>query len=155
MTVPSNSLGPQAPSTGSPLRPISSFTEWFGYIATWIRGLSPSGATSYDSGWVDVTVNGGFAAQGTLEPQVRRLGRVVFMRWGWSNTGISAEGAFTVGTIPAGFRPGQEVHAFVASHTSVDTYHASGVITSTGDVILKSSSKVGNYYLFDSFSWTV
>lgn len=68
----------------------------------WLRGLSPSGATEYDTGWVDLTLVNGWTVAGGLTPRVRRIGREVHME-GRVTGGSAAQ----VATLPPGMAPGQ------------------------------------------------
>lgn len=102
MSTPTTSAAPSAPATSSPLRPITSFIEWFGYVRTWILGLSPAGSTVYDTGWQAITPSVGTGAEGF---GVRRIGREVFIRGSITNATNYSTTAVKVATIPAGFRP--------------------------------------------------
>lgn len=69
--------------------------------------MLPAGASAYDTGWVDITLNTGFAAGSGASPQVRRIGKVVYVRGQVTpSSGNFATGTdLVVGTIPAAFRP--------------------------------------------------
>lgn len=58
-----------------------------------------------DTGWVNITISAGFAADAGGAPQVRRIGKIVYCRGGWNSTGITGIGDFNVGVIPAGYLP--------------------------------------------------
>lgn len=105
-----------------------------------------------DSGWVDVAISSGFAQQGTQTPQVRKIGKVVYMRWGWSNTGLTANSAFAVGTIPDGYRPPFDHHWPIAGSSAATL--GAGVVNSAGVVTIKTGATVAAYYLFN-VSWVV
>ena len=63
-----------------------------------------------DSGWVDISVQAGYTIQGTEKPQVRKVNGVVYSRGGWSSTGMTASSTQDpIGTVPAGYRPTQNV----------------------------------------------
>ena len=75
MSTPTTSTGPTPPSGTSNPVPLRG---WFKSIIDWIVGLSPTGATVYDTGWIDVALTGG--ATFNVQPQVRRIGQVVYWR---------------------------------------------------------------------------
>lgn len=58
-----------------------------------------------DTGWVNLTINSGFAAHATGAPQCRRVNQQVFYRGGFAFTGMAAAATFDVAIIPVGFRP--------------------------------------------------
>lgn len=58
-----------------------------------------------DSGWVNVTVNAGFAISSGNTPQVRKIGNVVYARGGVAATGIAINAAHNVMVVPVGYRP--------------------------------------------------
>lgn len=87
MTLPTNSVAPETPLGTSTLIPLRS---WFAKINDWIRGLSPSGSTVYDTGWVPVAQAPGYTTP--VPVQARRIGRMVYWRGsvartaGWTTT---------------------------------------------------------------------
>lgn len=113
------------------------------------------GAVGPDSGWVDITVNSGFAAQSSGErPSVRLRNGIVYVRGGWSNTGISAiNSSYTVGTIPAGYRPVVNVigRAGVASGAA----SANLLFGAAGDVIIRTGPNLTSYYMSGGQSWPI
>lgn len=111
----------------------------------YVDGLAAKGA------WVNVTIASGYARQSTSDPQVRKNGGRVFMRWGWSNTGMSAWAGHIVGTLPAGYAPEQLVYVVVASGTAESS--ALGVIYPDGRVEVRTNRILGSYYMFDVASW--
>lgn len=102
-----------------------------------------------DSGWQNVSVAGGFAAMtGTELPQVRKIGKVVYLRGGWLNTGMSASGTHTVGTVPAGFRP--PINAVCAVGSSTGAASAAMLLIQTGGQCeLRLGATLGAYYKMD------
>lgn len=100
--------------------------------------------------WSGVTVNGGYAAQAGAAPEVRRVGKVVYMRGGWSNTGLTANSNQTIGSIPAGFRPPKDSQFAVFG--SSGSALGGGFIATTGDVSLRTGATVASYYMF-TVSW--
>lgn len=112
----------------------------------------------YDTGWQNVTVNSGYAAQGSVLPQVRRIGKVVHARWGWSNTGVTPSAAHTVGVIPEGFRPSQSVYFRWGTNSAASV--AGGVVFNGGSVEIRtppSTAPLSNaaYYLFPALTWLI
>ncbi len=74
-----------------------------------------------DTGWVAITVAGGFTAGvGAAAPQVRRIGREV--KFMGSITGPLTTTTTTIGTVPAGFRPTDATNATAA------TAHGNGTV---------------------------
>lgn len=99
MSTPTTSTGPTPPSGTSNPVPLRS---WFKSIIDWIVGLSPAGATVYDTGWVTITPSAGMA--GFI--RARRIGLLVEIDV--SLTGTFPVGVTTLapaGAIPAGFGP--------------------------------------------------
>lgn len=108
-----------------------------------------------DTGWVNVTIGSGFAAQSGQTPQVRRIGSVIYARGGWGSAGIaSANTGYDVGTIPAGFRPPRTSQA-VATGSSAARFGRLEITPSTGNVRLLTGPDLSTYYLFSAGSaWT-
>ena len=106
-----------------------------------------------DTGWVDVTLEPGFAHQGTGRFQVRRIGNLVYPRWGVSNSGITAiNTTYTVGTLPDPiFYPAQTVYASGGSSSARAT--PSVVIFSSGNIQVRTNTVVGGYFLFSGLVW--
>lgn len=106
-----------------------------------------------DTGWVDCPLRSGVSQQGGALPQVRRVGKIVYMRWGVSGSGMSANAGKDVCTIPSGFRPPTWKY-----HTAVSaTPNSIGRVTvrSDGIVRLDIPSILSTYYIFDSAWWTI
>jgi hypothetical protein len=110
-----------------------------------------------DSGWVNVTIAAGFAAQGTEIPQVRKIGNVVQARGGWSNTGMpDPNTTYSVGTIPAGYRPaaGYPVRGFPGMTSAGSTGRM--VIDDSGAVTINTGGAVAGFFMMTGvFTWTV
>lgn len=68
-------------------------------VRDWIAALSPSGASVYDTGWVDITLVNGWTVASGLTPQVRRVGRQVRIR------GRVSGGSGAITTLDSQFRP--------------------------------------------------
>lgn len=104
MTLPTNSVAPPAPVQSSPAVAGIGFRRWFTGITEWIAGLTPTGATVYDTGWIplDPVTNIVYGEQ----PGVRRIGRTLYFRGQAINGASQPEIAFpagvtTVGSVPA------------------------------------------------------
>ena len=105
MASPTTAAAPDAPSGSSPLsiNGLPRLVGWFVEIVNFIKALSPSGASAYDTGWVPVTLNSGWTQGGATPVAVRRIGKKVVARGHVVNT--TATGWSSVFTLPAGFRP--------------------------------------------------
>jgi hypothetical protein len=109
-----------------------------------------------DTGWVDIAVQSGFGAQGNGEqPQVRRIGSVVYARGGWSGTGIvAANTSYTqVGVIPEGFRP--VVNRPMRAGTNAGAVEASIIALANGNVDIRTGATLSPYYFLPSPSWPI
>ena len=100
MTIPSNSSAPEAPTQSSLLRPVASITEWFQKITTWIRGLTPAWATTYESPFenIEVTASG---MTGTIS--FSRIGKWVIVQG--EVIGQFPEGPVVLGEMPTNLVP--------------------------------------------------
>lgn len=101
--------------------------------------------------WTDVVLRAGFTYQGGYKFQWKRIGRVCFLRWGVSSTGMTASGSFTIADLPAAARPPLSAYVVVAGSTA--TNQGAAVIGSGGDIVLKTGPSVSGYYLFDGISY--
>lgn len=141
MTVPTNSPAPQAPSPSSLLRPISSITEWWGYIRTWILGLSPAGATTYETAWTDVQIASGFELSGQ-KPQVKRIGKVIYYRGGIKplSGDFTTAALVTVGEVPAEFATSywQRSQSVIGAGGNVGKF-ATAQVDAAGKIIIRLS----------------
>lgn len=116
MSTPQNSVKPVVRTGSSPLLASgkTSAVQLSEEVSGWIEGMSPTGASVYDTGWTDITPAGGFTA---ANAQVRRIGSVVYFRGtlaGTVNTGVQT----TIGTVPVGFRPGSADWAIRSIHVA-------------------------------------
>lgn len=102
MTLPTNSVAPPAPVQSSPAVAGIGFRRWFTGITEWIAGLTPTGQTAYDTGWVALTPVAGFTL--SADATVRRIGNVIYFR-GIATGTFAANANATLGTVPSGFRP--------------------------------------------------
>ena len=68
-------------------------------VAGWSPWKSFAGA---DTGWLPVTISGGFAGHATDPPRMRKIGNVVHLRGAWLASGMSPSNSYGVGTFPVG-----------------------------------------------------
>ena len=106
-------------------------------------------ALLYDSGWIDLTVNAPYAHQGSLKMQIRRIGNVVYPRWGISNAGLAANGNYAVSTIPVGFRPARDIYIPAISSTPA-TDGLATIKSSTGQLDIRTAATLGSYYILQT-----
>lgn len=106
MSVPTNSTSPTPISVSDPtvVAGETSVVRLGKRLRDWIVGLSPAGATVYDTGWVACTLAEGFT--GSLS--VRRVGRSVYLRGTISGT-WAANTTTVIGTVTDGYRPAYTV----------------------------------------------
>ncbi|WP_394161556.1 hypothetical protein [Galactobacter valiniphilus] len=98
MALPTNSVAPDAPNDSTPIDGVLGLGNDDQEIVNFIKALSPSGASAYDTGWVDCTP----AASGfTGTCKARRQGKLVEVRFNYSVTPSVASGAyFAVANLP-------------------------------------------------------
>lgn len=105
-----------------------------------------------DSGWVAVGISAGFAAH-TEAPMVRKIGNIVYIRGAWAATGIGTAASYSVGTIPAGFRPIVGVLGRVG--TDAGPSNAGFIINTAGAVQIRTGSghvASASYYI-SGYTW--
>lgn len=107
----------------------------------------------YDSGWVDIAINAGFAMQGTEKPQVRNKDGVIYVRGGWNTTGLTVAGNYDVGVVPAGYRPAFTHHMQMGC--GLANVNATALLGTTGIINLRVTSPFGNYYMFGGQAWLI
>lgn len=96
--IPTTSPAPTSPTGTSNPVPLRG---WLIAISDWIRGLSPTGATAYDTGWLPVTPTGE-SVPGFSDGQVRRVGRIVYLRGRLRKNGPAyASGTLNIGELPS------------------------------------------------------
>lgn len=98
----------------------------------WIAALSPSGATEYDTGWVDVTPTAPFA-HGAIPGQVRRVGKQVFFQGGIGGS-ITQNTTTIIGNVPAGFRPPDGARSITSGAATQGTAVYYMNVESNGDI---------------------
>jgi len=110
------------------------------------------GAVVADTGWVDIQTNSGFEVQNGTTPQVRKEGKRVTMRWGWSSKGMTTAGnTYRVGMIPAGFTPSRTQYGPVTGNTVVRS--GRGIVWGDGAVDIQTAADIASYYLFGNWNW--
>ena len=132
MSTPDDSVAPAPPTGTSNPWPL---WQWFKRICDWIAALSPSGATEYDTGWVDLPLMNGWSVASGLTLRVRRVGREVSIEGR-----VSGGSAGTVTELPAPMRPTQTRtqivvsggHSGSPSFTSVSISAAGTISANTG-----------------------
>lgn len=148
-------VGPSVPTESSPGVPAGGFSQWFRNIADWIKSMSPSWSTDYDTGWVDVPLGPGFQAIG-VGPKVRRVGREV--KWAGqvqpNPAGVFPINAVTFITstagVPSGFRPTEIVNRATSSGSASQVARA--YVRTDGQVAVVTGSSTGGYYDLSSLS---
>lgn len=144
MSTPLTSSAPSAPTRSSPLRPVLSFSEWFGYIRTWILGMSPEGLP-YNSGWI-ATENLGAAM--TLAPDwtvtAFALNRTGFdvdiqMRCTYTGAALTAPSSGNIGNISIGTLQSQYRPRYMAGMATGHTGPSAGIaVSSAGELALST-----------------
>ena len=146
--IPTTSATPTPPAGTS--NPVS-LKSWFIAISAWIRGLSPVGATVYDTGRV--------ALMETPARSVvyRRIGKRVTVS-AWGTTSIAAMFAYTIKDaggsadvqMPVGLRPAER-----ATGTAVMQWSGSGSawVAPSGSVIIYNSTSATNTDWYAAISY--
>lgn len=112
---------------------------------------------SGDTGWIDLVLNSGIIARTGATPQIRRIGKQVFLRGSILAKCLSNTSNTALFAIPAGFIPNKLVEFTSISALSlfVDCY----ILQSNGTVNARISAVTTNesYYFFldDCASWLV
>ena len=78
--------------------------------AKWIYQLNINKSV-YDSGWIDLKLYDGFTARVGYEPQIRRIGNIVYIRGQIKTDGLSSSKVNYILQIPEGFRPLRTIQA--------------------------------------------
>jgi len=151
-TSPDNITYPVSTDQVSPLESV--FATLAASVQTALTTLKARvTAIEADTGWVDITISPGFAANSVDErPQVRRKNGIVYSKGLFASTGMSANGGHTVGTIPAGFLP--PVNVIVRAGTSAGNVSATVFFSAAGPVIIRPGASLSSYYGVGGFSWT-
>jgi hypothetical protein len=115
--------------------------------------LNTAGAFT-DSGWVAITNSGTIRTGYT--PQVRKIGKLVIARGGWTTSGQTANTTAAVGTIPSGYRPstGQATMEMQPGMSSAGSLGKILVTNSTGVVSTVVGGTPPGYMVLDGMSWT-
>lgn len=111
---------------------------------------------SGDTGWLNITVNAGFAALSGNAPQARLKNGVVYLRGGFSNTGMAINTSYTsVGTLPAAI-PGTPTSSQfwpMASSAGAATAHC--IMSTTGNIDVRTGGTLGAYYQLNAVAYTI
>jgi Collagen triple helix repeat (20 copies) len=148
--------GPQGPA--GPTGPAGPKGDTGATGATGPAGPTGPAYTPTDTGWVDITVSGGFAALNPTatpheKPQARQYGKLVKLRGGFTNAGLTANTTFNVGVMPAAVPLPFEA-AIAALGTSAGNAVADGrVINGSGIIQIRTGATVGTYYKLDALSY--
>lgn len=148
MSTPTTSTGPTPPSGTS--NPVT-MRGWFKAIIDWIVGLSPAGATKYDSGWVAVPTAAGWGAASPV--QARRIGRTV-----WWQGIVQAGSANPPLVVPEGGIPPEmrsTTHNPVFPLASTGTVPLRVTVQQNGSVALAGAVPIGTYVYLTSIRYTV
>lgn len=110
-----------------------------------------------DTGWIDLTLNEGIIARSGLNPQIRRIGKQVFLRGAILAKCLSTTNNLAMFTIPSGFLPSKliEFTSISALLYNINSY----ILYTTGVVYAKIDTATTNdahyFYLSDCPSWLV
>jgi len=131
MSTPQNSTKPVTRTGSSPLLASgkTSVVQLSEEVSAWIEGLSPSGASVYDTGWVTLTPDAGFTPAALF---IRRQGKRVSIRGAVTRDAGVWPGDSTVMTLPAGFRPVAFCRFAVVGPTHATAYGLGVTINSAG-----------------------
>lgn len=111
---------------------------------------------SGDTGWLNITVNAGFAALAGNVPQVRMKNGVVYFKGAFSNTGLVANTTATsVGTLPAGISNILAAEFFPAASATGATSTCAIVMNPSGNIDLRVGATVGAYYQINAMSYLI
>jgi hypothetical protein len=110
-------------------------------------------AVEGDTGWVTITTNGGFGAHATYPPKVRRIGKILLFKGGWTSAGLSSGGTFSVGTLPVGYYPTELIIA--TPGTAITSDHNTVRIQSDGIIQILTNTVLSSYYFISGLSGTI
>jgi hypothetical protein len=104
-----------------------------------------------DTGWVNITVNVGFAAGGSA-PQYRMIGDIVYLRGTFTSAGMTAGASAACGQLPAVAYPTQTlVYANATSATSASVNKVA--ISSAGVLSITPAVASGSHFI--NFSYPI
>lgn len=112
ISMPVN-VSPSIPTESSAAVPAGGFSTWFKNIGDWLKSMSPTGATQYDTDWVTTGITMTPGPGFTIDSyRMRRIGKTVHARIAATYTGAgfnsNAFGNFTdltVATLPTAWSP--------------------------------------------------
>lgn len=114
-----------------------------------IQGETGPAGELADSGWQNIDIFPGFAAQGTDVPQARKIGKFVYIRWGFNNSGMSTNTTHLVGDLPEGFGMEPNATHYMTPATTTETL-ARVNINTTGTIQITTGATVGSWYLIET-----
>jgi len=105
-----------------------------------------------DTGWVDITINSGFAYTKYSErPRVRKMNGVIYLIGVFDDVGMSANSTYTVGQLPSWAYP--EINIPMAAGGSDGAKTATFFVVSDGRLQIRVGSNLGSYYGIGGHSW--
>lgn len=111
------------------------------------RVLSDDADQQGDTGWLTCATKAGFAAlTGSEIPQASYFNGAVYLRGGWSNTGIGVNGSYTVASLPAAIPNPSGNGASFAIGSASGASMALCIITAGGDIIIRTPATASSYY---------
>lgn len=107
-----------------------------------------------DTGWVNVSLASDWTVQGGGTPQVRRIGKLVYMRGTVRPTsGNVPSGASMVGTIPVGFRPAPWMYYTIPASSPNTSIRL--IVKSTGELETAASNTNATYVVLSTPPWAI
>ncbi len=148
MSTPVNSTGPFPPSGSSnPVGPYAGFKGWFTSIIDWIKGLSPAGATVYDTGWIAMPAETGWTVTGAY----RRVGKTVTVQVDMQRSGAGITATTVTLTSLPGISGGRGSFDSVLNQQSGQVILAQ--IPATGGLILVGVTAATNQRIRGTLTW--
>ena len=146
--TPDDSVAPVSPGVSdNPRRGLAglvSFVNWFREIRDWITGLSPSGSTVYDTGFITSGLSFTVTQAIVTGYVCRRRGKTAFVRVNFNYTGPTVTGGpdgnvldQEVLTLPSGWRPYHPTYDFYVGAPSL--YRIGGQIDASGKFVISDA----------------
>ena len=105
-----------------------------------------------DTGWVDITINSGFAYASYAErPRVRKMNGVIYLFGSFSNEGMSINNRYDAGQLPSWAYP--EANSPMAAGGSEGNRSATLFVVRDGLLQIRTGSVLGGYYGIGGHSW--
>lgn len=149
MSTPLDSIAPpdRTPSSPTVVTGWSPAVQAVKALRTWLAGLSPAGATSYEA-TATGSLEAGYAGSWTAT----RYGKVVVLSWTCSTSIAAAGAALPLLILPVGWRPLGDVAAAV-SGTSL--YSWSGAVRSNGQIQVRNTHTAAQTSMFGTATYRV